>query len=105
MSFETGLISFAALTCLALAMRKHRSQVALPYVPPAQTVRVLGWTLLTLSAVAAVGRFGVAQGLAAWVGQMGVAGVSLVLLMSWRPAVAPVAAGLALACAPLVGLA
>ena len=104
MWFETGLISLAALTCLALAMRKHRSQVALGVMASPPVARVLGWALLGLSAVVAIGRFGVPFGLAAWVGQLCVAGVALVLLMSWRPGVAPVVAGLALACAPLLVL-
>lgn len=102
MSVEAGLIGFAALTCLSLAMKKHRAKVHPGFLPPTLTARVTGGLLLGASAVAAIGTFGVAMGWVAWIGQLSIAGALLVLLMSWRPAVAPFAAGLALAIAPLL---
>ncbi|AYV48135.1 DUF3325 domain-containing protein [Caulobacter flavus] len=102
MPYETGLISFAAFTCLALAMKKHRSGLE-PLVLPSQGVlRVLGWGLLALSAAVAVARMGPALGVTAWIGQMCAAAALLVLLLSWRPKAATALAGVGLICAPFL---
>ncbi|MEW5685225.1 MAG: DUF3325 domain-containing protein [Pseudomonadota bacterium] len=102
MSPEAGLISFAALTCLAAAMKKHRTGLTLPAQASPRGVRILGWTLLALAAAVGVRQAGVAMGLTAWIGQLCVAGAILVLVMSWRPALAPALACLALATTPLL---
>lgn len=104
MSPETGLIGFAALTCLTLAMPKHRLGIPVAAFPTARVTRGLGWILLVVSAIVAIAQDGWAFGVVAWIGQLGVAGACLVLLISWRPAYAPAAGALALACAPLLGL-
>lgn len=83
-------------------MKKHRAKVQLSFLPPAPTARILGWLLLGLSAVAAIMAFGPSSGWVAWIGQLSVAGALLVLLMSWRPAITPLAAGMALTIAPLL---
>jgi hypothetical protein len=104
MSLEPGLIGFAGLTSLSLTMKKHRG--ALP--PPARLTpgraRVLGWVLIAASVALACAGFGVGMGIVAWIGQLSVAGVLLILVMSWRPNWAPAAAILALAAAPLFSL-
>lgn len=102
MPLEPGLIGFAGLTSLALGMKKHGSGFIFP--PPPRLARVLGWTLLGLAAAAAVWRFGPGIGVTAWLGQLSIAGAVLVLLMSWRPALALGAALTALACVPILGL-
>lgn len=102
MSVEAGLIGFAALTCLSLAMKKHRTRVAPGFLPPTLAARVIGGLLLGASAVAAMSAFGPSVGWVAWIGQLSIAGAFLVLLMSWRPAIAPFAAGVALAMTPLL---
>lgn len=98
MPIETGLLSYAALATLSLAVKKHRPKnlSALPHVT---TARLAGWTLLALSALAAILRFGPALGSVAWVGQLCVSGALFVLLLSWRPQVALLLAGPALAMA------
>lgn len=103
MPLEPGLIGFAGLTSLALAMKKHRPglDARIPVSPLA--VRILGWTLLGLAAAVAVWRFGAGMGVAAWLGQLSVAGAALILLMSWRPALAPRLALAALVCVPALG--
>lgn len=101
MSLETGLIGFAALASLAVAMKKHRTGPSLPRWFAAPIARVLGWSLLGLSAIVACAGFGVALGMVAWIGQLSVAGVLLILLLSWRPDAVPGAAVAALVCAPL----
>lgn len=104
MSPETGLIGFAALTCLTLAMPKHRLGMPVSAFPTARVMRGLGWILLVVGAIVAIAQEGWAFGVVAWIGQLGVAGAALVLLISWRPTYAPAAGALALACAPLLGL-
>lgn len=104
MSPETGLIGFAALTCFTLAMPKHRAGIPPSAFPTPRVIRSLGWILLVVGAIVVIAQEGWAFGVVAWIGQLSVAGACLVLLMSWRPAYAPAAGALALACAPLLGL-
>lgn len=85
MPFEPGLIAYAGLAHLAMARHKFRAASPLPIGIPFPAVRAAGIVLLMLSMVAAMLRFGPAQGAAAWTGQMCIAGVALVLLLSWRP--------------------
>ncbi|PVM83450.1 DUF3325 family protein [Caulobacter endophyticus] len=102
MPYESGLISFAAFACLALAMKKHRPGLEPLVLPPQRVLRVLGWALLALSAAVAVLRLGPALGVTAWVGQMCVAAPLLVLLLSWRPKAATALAGAGLICVPFL---
>lgn len=103
MPYESGLISYAAFASLALAMEKHAGGLAWSALPSQHVLRGLGWTLLALSAMAAMTRLGAALGLTTWIGQMCVAAPLLVLLLSWRPRLAVILAGVALVGAlPLV---
>ncbi len=102
MSIEAGLIGFAALTSLSLAMKKHRPKLAPPFLPPPLAARTLGWALLALSAAAAIAQVGPAMGVVTWIGQLCVAGALLVLLLSWRPQLTPGLAWVAMICAPLL---
>lgn len=101
MSLEAGLIGFAGLASLAAAMNRRRFGSALPAALTPPMARILGWGLLSASAVMACLGLGAALGVVAWIGQVSVAGVLLILLMSWRPTAVPGAAVAALACAPL----
>lgn len=96
MPYESGLISYAAFASLALATKKHGASLAWSAPPSRRLLKGLGWTLLALSAMAAVTRLGAALGLTAWIGQMCVAAPLLVLLLSWRPRLAVILAGVAL---------
>ncbi|PXA85325.1 DUF3325 domain-containing protein [Caulobacter sp. D4A] len=93
MPFESGLISFAAFTCMALAMKKHGSSLAWKSLPSQRVLRILGWVLLALAATTAVARLGAPLGVTTWVGQMCVAASLLVLLLSWWPRLAAILAG------------
>lgn len=104
MPYESGLISYAAFASLALAMEKHASNVAWSALPSQRVLRILGWTLLALSATAAVVRLGAPLGVTTWIGQMCVAAPLLVLLLSWRPGLAVILAGVSLACALLIAI-
>lgn len=97
MSVEAGLIAFAGLTCLSLAMKKHRAKVRVRHIPSSTVTRTMGWLLLGVSFVVAIFAFGPAMGVVAWMGQLSVAGAILVLMMSRRPGIAPYVAGLLLA--------
>lgn len=81
---EPGLIAYAGLASLAAARAKHWPARHLPAVLSPFQARVAGVLLLLLSLFAALHRFGPAQGTVAWTGQLCIAGVALVLLMSWR---------------------
>lgn len=85
MLLEPGLVSYAALASLALAVKKHRPSPPLAFMPSVETARLGGWTLLGFSILVAIFRFGPEQGTIAWVGQFCVSGAILVLLLSWRP--------------------
>ncbi|SEJ00125.1 Protein of unknown function [Sphingobium sp. AP50] len=88
MSLETGLIGYAALASLALAVKKYRPSPPLPMLPSPSVARWSGWMLLGLAAIVAVLRFGAGLGVVAWIGQLCISGAALVLLMSWRPRLA-----------------
>lgn len=88
MSLESGLISYAALASLALAVKKHRPAPPLTFMPSPATARITGWLLLAVALFLSIWRFGGPQGVVAWIGQACVAGAVFVLLMAWqsRPA-------------------
>ena len=88
MLFDSGLISYAAFASLTLGMYKHRPKPPLPLMPSVFTARVLGWALLLCAGAAAVWQLGAAQGIIAWIGQVCLGGVVMVLLLSWRPRLA-----------------
>jgi len=102
MPYESGLISYAAFASLALAMKKHGSSLGWSALPPPRVLRMLGWALLALSAMAAVARLGLALGVTAWFAQMCVAAPLLVLVLSWRPKLSAILAGVGLVCAVLI---
>ena len=102
MPYESGLISYAALASLALAVKKHGSSLGWSSLPAPRVLRVLGWTLLVLSAAVAMVRLGPPLGVTSWIGQMCVAAPLLVLLLSWRPRLAATLAGVSLVCALFV---
>lgn len=104
MPYESGLISYAAFTSLALAMKKHRPGLEPLPLPSRRALRVLGWALLAISAVVAVAQLDPALGVTAWIGQMCIAAPLLVLLLSWRPRLATILAGASLICALFVAI-
>lgn len=99
MPYDSGLISYAAFASLALATRKHGHSLGWSALPPQRVLRILGWALLALSAMTAVARLGPALGVTAWIGQMCVAAPLLVLILSWRPRLSAILAGVSLVCA------
>ena len=92
MPLEPGLIGYAALASLALAIKKHRPAPPLPAMPSPQVARIMGWMLVILSAITAMLRFGPAMGVVAWIGQLCIAGAVFVLCLAWQPRMALAAA-------------
>ena len=84
MPLEPGLIAYAGLASLAAARSKHWPARRLPRPLSPARAKAAGVLLLQLSGVVAFQRFGATQGAVAWIGQLCIAGVALVLLMSWR---------------------
>ena len=84
MPLEAGLFAYAGLTSLAVARKKHRPVRPLRLMPTPEQARLIGVALLALSFAAAIQRFGAAQGVVAWTGQLCVAGTVFVLLLSWQ---------------------
>lgn len=97
MAFEPGLIGYAALASLALAVRKRRAVTPLRWVPSVRIAKVMGWFLLGVSGITAALRFGPSLGPVAWAAQLCIAGLLLVLLMSWNERFAFVLAGISVA--------
>jgi hypothetical protein len=79
---EAGLLAYAGFASLAIARKRHRPTRPLPVMPAPAQARLIGVALLALSFAVALFRFGVAQGPVAWTGQLCVAGVAFVLLLS-----------------------
>lgn len=88
MPLEAGLFAYAGLASLASARKKHRLARSLPGMATPGRARAIGVGLILLSLCVAILRFGAAQGLVAWTGQLCVAGAALVLLLSWHNRVA-----------------
>lgn len=84
MLLELGLIAYAGLASLAAARARHWPARHLPGPLSPAIVRAIGVLLLAVSVVVAFRQFGPAHGLVAWTGELCVAGVALVLVMSWR---------------------
>ncbi|MBN8819823.1 MAG: DUF3325 family protein [Sphingomonas sp.] len=82
------MISYAALASLALVQKKNRPTPPPRLLPTRRVALCLGIALLLVAALVAIGRWGGGLGFASWIGQLSVAGVMLVLLMSWRPRIA-----------------
>lgn len=104
MPYESALIGYAAFASLALAKGKHGSGLAWSGPTSRRALRGLGWALLALSVVMAVAELGPALGVTVWMGQMCVIAPLLVLLLSWRPRLATILAGVGLICAPIVAI-
>lgn len=104
MPLEAGLIAYTALTSLAMVDKRRHPKPALRFVPPFDHARLAGIALMALSFLAAIYRFGIGQGVVAWIGQLSIAAVAFVLLLSWRPRIAVLLAMAALPVALVLAL-
>jgi hypothetical protein len=82
-------LAYAGMTGLSLAMDRHWRQLRAAAYGPAvgerRLARFLGWILLAGSAWLAVIGHGVAAGAVLWLGVLSVAGLVLVMLLSYAP--------------------
>jgi Protein of unknown function (DUF3325) len=107
MSTVTLLTAFAALTALALRMNTHRrASLVSPRWQgvPREMLVVIGWLLVAVALGGAVRGYGWAVGAVLWVAALAVAGFGVTLLLTYRPRVLPVAAGVSLIGAVLIAL-
>lgn len=101
MPLETGLIAYSALTSIAMIDKRRRPKPPVPFAILFDHARMAGVALILLSAITAMYRFGIGHGVVMWLGQLSIAGVALVLLLSWQPRLAVIASAATL----LLGLA
>lgn len=85
-------LAHAGLTGLAVAMDRHHRQLR-PYAKlPARwvsaTSRIVGWVLLALSMKLSMLAWGTATGLAVWFGLFSAAGLALIVMLPYTPALA-----------------
>jgi hypothetical protein len=87
-------LAYSGFCSLCLAMDRHHADL-FGTRPSAGRARLLywgGWTLLALALWLSIAAHGVAVGSVLWVGLLSVAAVTLVLLLTYRPRLAAVAA-------------
>lgn len=96
--FSGLLLVYGAMAMLCLGMKRHYKSVLKrePHPLACRALRITGWLLLALGFSACIASWGWAQGPVGWLGQVALAGLSLVLLMPYRPRLAMVL--------PLLGL-
>ncbi len=87
MPFETALLSYAGLACLALTSHRVRRAAEFETTPGIGTLRGGAAGALFLSAWSAVDSFGPHQGSVAFIGMLAAAGIPLTLLLSKWPRV------------------
>jgi hypothetical protein len=88
MPLEPGLIAYAAWASLALATRRGPPRPPLVAALAPRPAMAAGWSLLALALLVAVLRLGPPIGVVAGLAQLMVAGAILILVLSWRPALA-----------------
>ncbi|MDR3299506.1 MAG: DUF3325 family protein [Candidatus Accumulibacter sp.] len=82
--FALASIGFGALST---SMERHAKQI-FGQLPPAATRRLraaAGWLALALALVPAIHAYGIATGIAVWLGFLAVAATAIALLLSYRP--------------------
>lgn len=95
-------LTYSGFTALSLAMNRHYKQVFATRPSPLQRVvfKASGWALLVVAAWRCLVVFGAANGPIVFLGLISAAGLSLIVLLSYRPGWA---LGLAVA-VPLIGV-
>ncbi|SDU03472.1 DUF3325 domain-containing protein [Halopseudomonas salegens] len=85
------LLAHAGLSCLALAMLKHRKQL-LPRrqlsAPACRLIRLSGWAGLLASVAVCIHGAGIGEGLPLWFGLFSLAALILILQVAFAPLMA-----------------
>ncbi|MGY2188524.1 hypothetical protein D3C81_528890 [compost metagenome] len=101
------LLCYGGFTALCLSMDRHHTELLgrKPTLVMRRRMKLAGWLLLALSLWAAVSTTGWALGLVEWFAVLMLSGLSLVLLMPYRPRLALALAGVSLLASPLAAFA
>ncbi|MFU2327134.1 DUF3325 domain-containing protein [Pseudomonas sp. NFX98] len=101
------LLCYAGFTALCLSMDRHHTELLgrKPTLVMRRRMKLAGWLLLAVSLWAAVSTTGWALGLVEWFAVLMLSGLSLVMLMPYRPRLALALAGISLLASPLAAFA
>jgi hypothetical protein len=101
------LLCYGGFTALCLSMDRHHAELLgrKPTLVMRRRMKLAGWLLLALSLWAAVSTTGWALGLVEWFAVLMLSGLSLVMLMPYRPRLVLVLAGVSLLASPLAAFA
>ncbi|MNV13600.1 hypothetical protein D3C71_1042480 [compost metagenome] len=101
------LLCYGGFTALCLSMDRHHTELLgrKPTLVMRRRMKLAGWLLLAVSLWAAVSTTGWALGLVEWFAVLMLSGLSLVLLMPYRPRLALALAGVSLLASPLAAFA
>ncbi|WP_448106371.1 DUF3325 domain-containing protein [Pseudomonas azerbaijanoccidentalis] len=101
------LLCYGGFTALCLSMDRHHAELLgrKPTLVMRRRMKLAGWLLLAVSLWAAVSTTGWALGLVEWFAVLMLSGLSLVLLMPYRPRLALALAGVSLLASPLAAFA
>lgn len=82
LSFFTAV---AAMWCLSLAMEKHNQSIFASALSVAKLrmLRATGWLLVTAALVFCIATWGVDIGVVAWVGELTIGYIAVVLWLTW----------------------
>ncbi|RYF45104.1 MAG: DUF3325 domain-containing protein [Comamonadaceae bacterium] len=83
-------LAYAGFAALALAMERHYEDLFDRAIAPLQQrpLRLLGWVALAISLWLSGATYGWSYGLVEWIGMLAIAGLVLIWILTYRPAVA-----------------
>lgn len=101
------LLCYGGFTALCLSMDRHHSELLgrKASLQRRRIFKLTGWALLTVSLWAAVSKTGWGLGLVQWCAVLMLSGLTLVLLLPYRPRLALSLAGLSLLVSPVAAMA
>ena len=90
MALTAFCLAYAGFAALSLAMERHYEDVFRRRLPAAhrRMLRFLGWAGLAASLWVCAAVYGWSYGVAEWIGMLAIAGLLLIWVLTYRPAVA-----------------
>ena len=106
MSIAAFLLAYGGFAALALAMDRHYEDLFSQPITRSRRVllRWVGWFGLALSLWACASVYGWAYGMTEWIGMLAIAGLMLIWILTYRPAVALLLGAGCVVLAPLAAL-